>query len=174
MDDHFQNISYDIIQKFLNNVSDQCLLDKQQLWALWSEMFQFPIKKEKAKKEKVKSDDKPRKKTPTKANETVKQDEVKQDSEKQEEVKQEEVKQEEVRQEEVKQDDTVEQDSEKEVPLLKSLETSPKKKEKSPESKAKKDTCVYVFTKGDKVGQACGKAANKKKSDKYCTTHFKE
>ena len=45
MDDHFQNVSYEIIHKFLDNVSEQCLLDKSKLWALWSEMFQFPVKK---------------------------------------------------------------------------------------------------------------------------------
>lgn len=42
MDSHFETISYSIINQFLDSVSEQCLLDKTQLWVTWKDMFHFP------------------------------------------------------------------------------------------------------------------------------------
>ena len=188
MDDHFQNVSYDIINGFLENVSDQCMLEKEKLWSLWNEMFQFPVRKE---KKKAKSTDKKK----------DKKDEVKKEEEKQtvhskqdevqtqvtSEVQCDEMKHEvasEVQdvasiKEELPEVDKEEPSRKKSVEKKKSEDKTEKKKSEDKTEKKKSDDkgkhmCQYVMLKGERAGQLCGKAVNKKKSDKFCTAHFKE
>ena len=42
MDSHFQNVMFDVINQFLERLSERILLPKEKLWTTWKEMFNFP------------------------------------------------------------------------------------------------------------------------------------
>ena len=52
MDSHFENVTFDVIDQFMDRLSDRCLVSKDKFWFIWREMFNFPNKKEKVKREK--------------------------------------------------------------------------------------------------------------------------
>lgn len=157
MDEQFQNVSHTIIDKFLDKVSDSCHVKKDVLWALWRDMFSFPVpkalKKSKPKAESKKSDtkvseqtkpisepEKTKEKSPAKTTETVIEPLSENVPEKEKTPPKEELK--------------VEQD----------------KKDKSP--KKKRDTCQFKLTRGERSGQECGKNVAKT-SEQFCTYHCK-
>ena len=150
MDEHFHNVTFDIINRFLEKISDQCQVDATLLWKLWKEMFNFPVKTDKKSKvvkpKKVKEEVK--EKTPVKEQESEKpKEEVKeQESEKQKEPEHEEPEQ--------------------------KQKVKEKSKEKSKEKEAC-DTCQFILLRGPRSGNPCGKPISKKHSNKFCTTHVK-
>jgi hypothetical protein len=42
MDAHFQNVMFDVINQFLDRLSERVLLPKEKLWTTWKDMFNFP------------------------------------------------------------------------------------------------------------------------------------
>lgn len=166
MDSQFEKVTYDIINKFLEQLSDRCIIPHDKLWGIWKDMFNFPAKKEKRVYKKVK--------TPPKQDE--KQDVHKEDKP---EVKQEEeMKQEkpEANQEEKPVEDNQEEEKQEVMkPVEKVKEKVKDKKENKEKSPGKEsETCVFIITRGERSGKECGKPISKKmKSDKFCVAHSK-
>ena len=50
MDEHFQRTAFTIIERFMEKVSTQCDLNKDNLWRIWREMFNFPTIQDSKKK----------------------------------------------------------------------------------------------------------------------------
>lgn len=167
MDAHFETITHSVINHFLERVSNQSSVEKDKLWQVWKEMFNFPNDpKPKPTKKAVTKPSTETKPQPTevKAVEPAKAiSEVK--SETVPEVKVETVP--EVKAMEVKVEaEAIQKVNVVEAVLVK-VEAIPETKT---EVKANTDGCTYKFTRGDRTGQECGK---KKKTDLFCTTHSK-
>ena len=153
MDEHFHNVTFDIINRFLEKISDQCQIDVTLLWSLWKEMFNFPVKTDKKTKI-VKS---------KKEKEPVK--EKTQDLEEKEPVKEKTPVKEPVKE---KTQDLEEKEPVHEQPV----QVKEKSKSKSKE-KEHADTCQFILLRGPRSGTPCGKPVSKKCADKLCTTHAK-
>jgi hypothetical protein len=166
MDAHFETITYNVINQFLERVSSSSVVDKETLWKVWKEMFSFPNEPISKKTTKKQVETKPVETKPveTKPVET-KPVEAKPVEAKPVEAKPVEAKPVEAKPVEAK---PVEAKPVEAKPVeAKPVETKPV--EAKP-VEAKNDGCTYKFTRGDRTGQECGK---KKKTDLFCTTHAK-
>ena len=145
MDEHFHNVSFDIINRFLDKLSVHSNIDKSALWSLWSSMFQFPVKKQKEQKKETKE---------AKEVKPVVQESVSQPAAVSE---------------------SSEPAAVGESTSHETKESSPKKEpsKKKDDSPKKKEECRFVLTRGERSGQECGKPIAKKKSDMYCANHCK-
>ena len=158
MDEQFQNVAHSIIDKFLDKVSETCRMPKDTLWALWREMFTFPVVKEVKSKSKSLTQTKLTKKAvPEKAEK--KEEPVPEKAEKKEEPVSEKA--------EKKEEPVPEKAEKKEEPVpVSETVVDPKKSPK------KKQGCQFKITRGDRAGQECGKGITKT-SDSFCSSHCK-
>jgi hypothetical protein len=175
MDSHFETITYNVIDQFLDRVSSSSVVDKLTLWKVWKEMFSFPNEPSKKPKrtsltdvsvESIPVDTKPVEAKPIE----TKPIETKPIETKPVEVKPVEVKPVEDKPAEAKPAEA--KPAEAKPAEAKPVEAKPveaKPVEDKP-AEAKNDGCTYKFTRGDRTGQECGK---KKKTDLFCTTHAK-
>jgi preprotein translocase subunit SecF len=172
MDSQFEKVTYDIINKFLEQLSDRCIIPHDKLWGIWKDMFNFPTKKEKRVVKKVKTPPKEEKKE--EQVEKVKEEQVEK-VEKKEEVQVEKVEQVENVKEEVQEEEVKEEKQEVQVEDVKEkVKEKVKKEAKEKSPKKESETCVFIITRGERAGKECGKPISKKmKSDKYCVVHSK-
>lgn len=166
MDEHFHNVSFTIINRFFDKISVQSNVNKDSLWAIWNDMYKFPIKAEKKDTKKkaakpIPSETKPETKpaapvpsvvhdvpatlsepvVSTPAHEAIDSEHV-----------------------EASVPEHAETIEKSEQPV------EPVKKETSP---SKEGGCQYIITRGERAGKECGKPISKKKSETYCANHCK-
>jgi hypothetical protein len=166
MDEHFHNVSFTIINRFFDKISVQSNVNKDSLWAIWNDMYKFPIKAEKKDTKKkaakpVSEASKPETKPPIpEASKPEKPSspvpsvvhDVPAASEP-----------------EVVSSDRVEESVPEHTETIEK-QAEPVKKEASP---SKEGGCQYVLTRGERAGKECGKPISKKKSETYCANHCK-
>jgi hypothetical protein len=164
MDEHFHNVSFTIINRFFDNISVQSNVNKDSLWAIWNDMYKFPIKadkkesKETKKKtvkpvpEATKPETKPASPVPLAASEP------------------DVVASEPIKRVEVSAPAPVATEHTETIVEKPVKPAEPVKKEVSP---SKDGGCIFILTRGERAGKECGKPISKKKSETYCAVHCK-
>jgi hypothetical protein len=189
MDAQFQATTYIVISQFLEKLSERCDVKKEQLWNLWKDMFNdFP--KEPVQKAKVsKKKDVPEQKIPTIVSEksvpvttipvqTIPEKTIPEQTIPEQTIPVQTIPVQTIPEQTIPVQTIPEQERKFLSPIPEEqsspVSVKPEVHEESP-SKTKKtkpveDGCEYVFTRGDRSGQKCGK---KKKGDQFCGTHTK-
>jgi hypothetical protein len=170
MDAQFQATTYIVISQFLEKLSERCDVKKEQLWKLWKDMFNdFP--KEPSQKAKVsKKKEVPEKTAPVTVSEKTAHVQ---------EIPVQTIPEQTIPEQTIPESSTpIVQERQFLSPIPEEqpspVSVKPEVKEESPsktkKSKPVEDGCEYVFTRGDRSGQKCGK---KKKGEQFCGTHTK-
>ena len=164
MDEHFQRTAFTIIERFMEKVSTQCELNKENLWSIWREMYNFPIVDTQKKSTSVKSK-KEKSTTPsvaTEASSTV--------APTKEKVEDTPVSN--TDESDKKADESGTKADEPITPVSNESNESNELNDTGLKKSPKKGTlCQYAITRGERKGQVCGKPC---KSDKtLCTVHSK-
>jgi hypothetical protein len=194
MDAQFQATTYIVISQFLEKLSERCDVKKEQLWNLWKDMFNdFP--KEPVQKAKVsKKKDVPEQKIPTIVSEksvpvttipvqtipvqTIPEQSIPEQTIPEKTIPEKTIPEQTIPEQTIPEQTIPEQErkflspipEEQSSPVSVKHEVKEESPSKTKKTKPVEDGCEYVFTRGDRSGQKCGK---KKKGDQFCGTHTK-
>lgn len=180
MDAQFQATTYIVISQFLEKLSDRCDVKKEQLWKLWKDMFNdFP--KEPVQKAKVsKKKEVPEQTIPVTVSEkTAPVQVIPVQTIPEQTIPEQTIPEQTIPEQTIPEpSNPIVQERQflspipEELPSPVSVKTEVKEESPSKTKKTKpvEDGCEYVFTRGDRSGQKCGK---KKKGDQFCGTHTK-
>ena len=190
MDAQFQATTYIVISQFLEKLSERCDVKKEQLWKLWKDMFNdFP--KEPSQKAKVsKKKEVPEQTIPVTVSEktapvqtipvqTIPVQTIPVQTIPEQTIPEQTILEQTIPEQTIPESlNPIVQERQFLSPIPEEqpspVSVKPEVKEESPsktkKSKPVEDGCEYVFTRGDRSGQKCGK---KKKGEQFCGTHTK-